>query len=194
MRHIFLPFLAACIFAVFLLEILSFSASIKIKQPELSQEVSQLIQKETLKKEFALSFIFYAKNQNVALSQMKAEYYASVVIDRAEHYGTDPKMVKAVLVSESGAREKAISRKGAVGLMQVMPHTAKLFGCGKDLFNPEVNIDCGVRILSNHIGKYGEYAGIRYYLCGEGMGNTYDCLYGMRTEAYLAAIKRESKI
>ena len=157
-----------------------------------ADELSLLLARENLKKEFALSFQFYARNQGIVLSQFKAEYYASIVIDRAEFYQIKPQWVKAVLVVESGARENAISSKGAIGLMQVMPATARLFDCHGDLFAPEINIDCGAKILKLLTEKYGEYAAVRYYLCGEGSGGKYDCLYGQRTEAYLAGIKREA--
>lgn len=183
-------------FFVFVPAFSSHEETVDAVRPQLhvADEVAALLKTENLKKDFAVSFLLYARNQGVSLSQLKAEYYASVVLERAGVYDVNPKLVKAVLVSESGANEQAISRKGAVGLMQVMPQTARLFQCSEDLFEPEKNIDCGVRVLSAHITKYGEYAGVRYYMCGEGGSNTYDCLYGFRTEAYLAHIKREAAI
>lgn len=163
-------------------------------QLHVADDVAALLENENLKKDFAVSFLLYARNQGVSLSQLKAEYYAAIILDRAAFYNLAPKLVKAILISESGANERAVSIKGAIGLMQIMPQTARLFLCGEDLFEPEKNINCGVRVLSAHIAKYGEYAGVRYYICGEGSGNTYGCLYGFRTEAYLAHIKREAAI
>lgn len=59
----------------------------------------------------------------------------------------DPALVKAVILIESGYNPYAVSPKGAVGLMQLMPHIIDSFGI-KDAFDPFLNIDGGVRYLS----------------------------------------------
>lgn len=184
--------IVSCLYFLYFITITLFP---KIHTPEiisLTQEKSvDYLKKEVMKKDFAMSFVIYAKNQGIHLSQLKAEYYAAIVIDRAETYSLQPALVKALLVVESGANVNALSTKGAKGLMQIMPNTAKDYHC-KNLFEPEDNIDCGTRILKDLISKYGEYAGIRHYLCGDGAAK-YGCLWGVKTDAYLAAIKAAIK-
>ncbi len=67
------------------------------------------------------------------------------IIQRASlRYNIDPALVKAIIRVESEYNPKAVSVKGAKGLMQLMPVTAKVLGVD-DAFNPEQNIHAGVR-------------------------------------------------
>ena len=69
------------------------------------------------------------------------------LIDRiAQKHGLDPELVKAVARVESNYKPRAISRKGAQGIMQLLPATAKRFGVA-DAFDPAQNIEGGVRYL-----------------------------------------------
>jgi soluble lytic murein transglycosylase-like protein len=73
----------------------------------------------------------------------------------ATEYAVDPALLKAVMAAESGFNPSAISPKGAVGLMQVMPATAERYGLHGDakktvtqkLADPKTNIDLGARYL-----------------------------------------------
>lgn len=62
----------------------------------------------------------------------------------ANRHQVDAALVKAIIMAESSYNPRAISKRGAKGLMQLMPHTAKAFGVN-DSFNPEQNISGGVR-------------------------------------------------
>ena len=64
----------------------------------------------------------------------------------AVKYGVDEKLVHAVIKTESTYRKSAVSKKGAVGLMQLMPATASRFGV-EDRLDEKQNIDGGVRFL-----------------------------------------------
>lgn len=64
----------------------------------------------------------------------------------AKKYGVDEKLVHAVIKTESTYRKSAVSKKGAVGLMQLMPATAERFGVS-DRLDEKQNIDGGVRFL-----------------------------------------------
>src|SRR5262245_4363702 len=71
--------------------------------------------------------------------------YASLVLTLSERYGIDWKLVAAVMAIESNYNPRAISPKGAIGLMQIMPRTAAMYRVSsKELFNPEKNIEAGV--------------------------------------------------
>jgi soluble lytic murein transglycosylase-like protein len=65
-----------------------------------------------------------------------------------------PALVRAVIVVESGFNPRAISRRGAIGLMQLMPGTARRYGAF-NAFDPEQNISAGARYLSDLIARYG---------------------------------------
>jgi soluble lytic murein transglycosylase-like protein len=72
----------------------------------------------------------------------------------ARRHGLDPGLVLAVVSVESGFQPKAVSRKGAQGLMQLMPQTASLLGVS-DAFDPEQNLDGGARHLESLLSRYG---------------------------------------
>lgn len=72
--------------------------------------------------------------------------YHSLVHEKATKYKIDPLLVKAVIKTESNWNEWAVSRKGAMGLMQLMPATAREMNV-RNPFNPEENIDGGVKYL-----------------------------------------------
>ncbi len=68
-------------------------------------------------------------------------------------YGVDPVLVHAVIGAESAFNPWAVSRKGAQGLMQLMPRTASALGV-RDSFNPRDNIEGGVRHLGYLLDRY----------------------------------------
>ena len=65
----------------------------------------------------------------------------------------DPALVRAVIQTESNWNPGAMSRKGAIGLMQLIPTTAQRFGA-VDAFNPKQNVDAGVRYLRVLLERY----------------------------------------
>ena len=65
----------------------------------------------------------------------------------------DPALVRAVIETESNWNPGAFSRKGAIGLMQLIPTTAQRFGAN-DAFNPKQNVDAGVRYLKTLLERY----------------------------------------
>ena len=77
---------------------------------------------------------------------MAAEKYEAEIARCADDHGVDSALVKAVIKAESNYDNRAISRAGAQGLMQLMPATARLRNVDNP-FNPAQNIDGGVRHL-----------------------------------------------
>ncbi len=80
--------------------------------------------------------------------------YAQEIVDAADRYGVSPHLVQSVIRVESAFNPSAVSRKGARGLMQLMPKTASSLGV-RDAFNPAQNIDGGVRHLRALLDRYG---------------------------------------
>src|SRR5580698_3690202 len=76
-----------------------------------------------------------------------------LVTEAAERHNVDPALVRAVIETESNWNSTAYSRKGAGGLMQLIPTTAQRYGAD-DVFNPQQNIDAGVRHLKWLLERY----------------------------------------
>ena len=81
--------------------------------------------------------------------------YLDLIQQIAKSYDLNPELVKAVIKIESNFNAKAVSPKGAKGLMQLMPATAKRFGV-TDVFDPEDNIRGGVKYLAFLFDEFGE--------------------------------------
>jgi len=79
--------------------------------------------------------------------------YHPIILQAANRYQVDPAIVKAIIMAESSYNPKAVSKKGAKGLMQLMPKTAKEMGV-EDIFNPEHNINGGVRYYKKLLKQF----------------------------------------
>ena len=76
-----------------------------------------------------------------------------MVDDAAQRHNVDPDLVRAVIAQKSGWNSRAISRKGAVGLMQLIPETGQKYGA-RNLFDPAQNIDAGTSYLKSLLTRY----------------------------------------
>lgn len=118
------------------------------------------------------------------------------LIDRtAKQYGVERELVHAVVAAESAYNAHAVSRAGAVGLMQVMPRTAADYGVtdANALFDPKVNVKTGTRHLKRLLRKYKNDYGrvIMAYNAGEGtVDRTNSNVTYAETLNYTAAVIR----
>jgi len=80
--------------------------------------------------------------------------YDPLIARAANHHSLDPRLVKSVMLVESGFNPGAVSPKGARGLMQLMPATANRHGA-RDIHDPAQNIAAGTRYLSHLLGLFG---------------------------------------
>lgn len=83
----------------------------------------------------------------------KKSNYDSMIRQIAFHHGVDPDIVKGIIHVESGYNPQALSCKGAMGLMQLMPETASILGVS-DPWDPLENITGGTKYISYLLKKY----------------------------------------
>ncbi len=83
----------------------------------------------------------------------KGHLFYPIIHAVADKHRVDSALVKAIIMAESSYNPTAVSKKGARGLMQLMPNTAQSLGV-KDSFNPEENINGGVKYLKQLLNKF----------------------------------------
>lgn len=79
--------------------------------------------------------------------------YGSILASAAERHNVDGLLLAAVVHAESNFSPRAVSPRGAVGLMQIRPSTGAIYGA-KDLTDPRVNVDAGSRYLRSLLETY----------------------------------------
>jgi soluble lytic murein transglycosylase-like protein len=83
----------------------------------------------------------------------RADQYDAIIEAEAKSAGVEPNLIRAVIVVESGFNSRAVSKSGAVGLMQLMPATASRFGVS-DRYDPRQNVRGGARYLGFLINRF----------------------------------------
>jgi hypothetical protein len=93
--------------------------------------------------------------------------YDEIITAMAQAHGVDPLLVQALIQVESNYRPTARSHKGAMGLMQLMPSTARLYNV-RNPYDPKANITAGVKHLKSLIDRYrGVELALAAYNAGE---------------------------
>ncbi len=119
-----------------------------------------------------------------------------LIAGAAKRHGVELALVNAVIAAESAYDPQAVSRAGAIGLMQVMPATAADYGVADAarLFDPKVNVETGIRHLRRLLSKYNNDYGraIMAYNAGEGVvDRTNSYVTYAETLAYTEAVIRQ---
>jgi len=118
--------------------------------------------------------------------------YGELIQTAAQKYGVDADLVFSVITAESNFNPNAISRRGARGLMQLLPSTATRLGV-KDIFDPNQNIDAGTRYLRELLTLYrGDLVlTVAAYNAGPGALQKYGRVPPYReTQSYIRAIRK----
>jgi len=84
--------------------------------------------------------------------KVKTGYHA-IIQQAGQRHGVEAAMIKAIIMAESSYDPRAVSNRGAAGLMQLMPTTADSMGV-KDRFDPAHNINGGVRYFKKLLGRF----------------------------------------
>jgi len=106
--------------------------------------------------------VFAAKPVQPAQVQLAAnafpapvpQYLASIITSAAQKYGVDPNLIAAMAFRESAFNSTAISSRGAQGIMQLMPGTARSLGV-KNAFDPQESIFGGTKYLKSLLNRFG---------------------------------------
>jgi soluble lytic murein transglycosylase-like protein len=107
--------------------------------------------------------------------------YQPLVAEAARLYSVDEGLLHSVIAVESGYNARAVSKKGAIGLMQLMPATAKRFGA-RDIYDPTQNIHAGAKYLRHLLQQFNN--DIRLALAAYNAGEKAVVRYGNRVPPF----------
>jgi soluble lytic murein transglycosylase-like protein len=111
--------------------------------------------------------------------------YEDEILRAAKQYDIDPDLVKAVIKVESNFNSTAVSQKGAIGVMQLMPETAQDYSVN-DPFNPIENINGGTRYLRDLMEMFN--GNLQLALAAYNAGQNAVIKYGFRIPPYAETI------
>ncbi|MFY9227573.1 MAG: peptidoglycan DD-metalloendopeptidase family protein [Blastocatellia bacterium] len=166
--------------------------------PNKEKTINTSIQKTQTNKN---SLIKSAKFNSVSLPKEvnSTKQLDNIILEASNRYGIDPYLIAAVIEKESAGKQFAVSKKGAVGYMQLMPGTFQEFGGkGKNIFDPQDNINTGVAYIKFLSDKYdGDIDKVlAAYNAGPGNVNKYGGIPPFsETQRFVTAVKtRQSQL
>jgi Transglycosylase SLT domain len=98
---------------------------------------------------------------------LRSTPYGEIIASLSEAHGVDPMLVRALIQVESNYKPRARSPRGAMGLMQLMPSTAREYKV-RNPFDPRSNIEAGIKHLKSLIDRFGVDLALAAYNAGEG--------------------------
>ena len=121
---------------------------------------------------------------------LSARPFADLISTLSAANHVDPRLVHAVIEQESGYQPRARSKKGARGLMQLMPDTARQYGVNNS-YDPKANIEAGIKHLKDLLSRLDLPTALAAYNAGEGTVRRYGGLPPFpETQAYVRNILR----
>ena len=120
-----------------------------------------------------------------------ADQYRDLIRTASARHGVDARVVNAVIQVESAYHSRAVSPKGARGLMQLMPATGRQYGA-LDLFDPKVNLEAGIQHLKMLLTRYDDLPlALAAYNAGEAAVDRFGGIPPFReTQDYVTRILR----
>ncbi len=119
--------------------------------------------------------------------------YDALIVNTALKYGLEPSFIKAIIHVESAFDHLAISKAGAMGLMQLMPATAASYQLTTNTFRPERNVEAGVRHMRDLMDRYNsdKRLSLAAYNAGAGAVSKYNGIPPYReTQNYVVKVMR----
>jgi soluble lytic murein transglycosylase-like protein len=135
-----------------------------IEPIRIGERIKRILQRvEQIKRRFG--FCFEDELRRCTLS--------SIIKEKGRRYNIDPKLLEAIIKVESNFNPFAVSPKGAMGLMQLLPSTAKRVGV-ENVFDVEENVEGGAKYLRTLLDRFGSLElALAAYNAGEGAVQQY---------------------
>ncbi|MHA6845387.1 lytic transglycosylase domain-containing protein [Ralstonia syzygii] len=95
-----------------------------------------------------------AENERAAVSTVDMSRFSDIIVEASRKWNVQPELLRAIIAVESKFNPRAVSKRGARGLMQLMPETARRFTAG-DLFDPRANVLAGAQYLRFLLDLFG---------------------------------------
>jgi soluble lytic murein transglycosylase-like protein len=131
------------------------SGSIVLSNFKVNENSTMLIAATAQTPPLATTGVAPVANRGQAVVPVPSDELRSLIASVAARANLSPELLHAVILAESRYDPRAVSRKGAIGLMQLLPSTGKRFGA-EDLFSVQENLVAGASYLKWLMGMFGE--------------------------------------